>query len=141
MEKYLKANIIISKFCRSYTSLKKDLPIRQSEMAVLNIITKREGNYTPLMIAELLEVTKPMVASHISNLEKKGYIKKEYSQIDKRSFFVRPTKRAIELVQDSEIKLNKTLSNLEDKLGSKRFEELLIVLEESKEIIETKEVS
>lgn len=71
MNKYLNANIIISKFCRAYNDLKRDLPIRPSEMGVLNIVTKREGFYTPIMIAQLLEVSKVMITNHIISLEKK----------------------------------------------------------------------
>ena len=136
MEKYLKANIVFSKFSRDYMALKKDLPIRPSEMGVLNIITKREGLFTPVMIAELLEVTKPMVANHISVLEEKGYIVKEYSEIDKRSFYVIPTDKAKMLVVETEAKLNKKLINLEKKLGSKRFDDLIKTLEEAKIYLE-----
>ena len=136
MEKYLKANIVFSKFSRTYMDLKKDLPIRPSELGVLNIIIKREGLYTPAMIAELLEVTKPMVASHISNLEEKGYITKKYSKTDKRSFYVIPTDKAKTLVEESELKLNEKLINLENKLGPKRFEELIKTLEEAKTYLE-----
>ena len=136
MEKYLKANIVFSKFSRDYMKLKKDLPIRPSEMGVLNIITKREGLFTPIMIAELLEVTKPMIASHISVLEKKGYITKKYSETDKRSFYVIPTDKAKKLVAETESKLNKKLINIEKKLGSKRFEELIVALEEAKSLLE-----
>ena len=46
MDKYLKANIIFSKFSRDYVGLKKDLPIRPSEMGVLNIITKNMERLT-----------------------------------------------------------------------------------------------
>lgn len=136
MEKYLKANIVFSKFSRNYMALKKDLPIRPSEMGVLNIITKREGLFTPVMIAELLEVTKPMVAKHISVLEEKGYITKKYSESDKRSFYVIPTDKAKKLVLEAETKLNEKLINLENKLGSKRFEELIKTLEEAKTYLE-----
>lgn len=76
MDKYVETNAVLSKFCKGYMDLKKDLPIRPSEMAVLNIIVQREGKFTPLMIAELLEVLKPMITAHISVLEKKEYIKK-----------------------------------------------------------------
>lgn len=117
-------------------ALKKDLPIRPSEMGVLNIITKREGLFTPAMIAELLEVTKPMVANHIAILEEKGYITKEYSESDKRSFYVIPTDKAKMLVIETESKLNKKLINLEKKLGSKRFDELIRSLEEAKSYLE-----
>lgn len=136
MDKYLKANIVFSKFSRDFMALKKDLPIRPSEMGVLNIITKREGLFTPVMIAELLEVTKPMVASHIAVLEKKGYIKKEYSLDDKRSFYVIPTIKAKDLVYETELKLNEKLINLEKKLGSKKFDELVNTLEKVKLYLE-----
>lgn len=136
MEKYLNANIVFSKFSRNYMSLKKNLPIRPSEMGVLNIITKREGLFTPVMISELLEVTKPMVANHISVLEEKGYITKEYSESDRRSFYVIPTTKAKKLVEKTETELNKKLMNLEKKLGSKRFDELIKTLEEAKSYLE-----
>lgn len=51
--------------------LKKDLPIRPSKMGVLNIVTKKDELFTPLMIAELLEVSKPMITNHIIVLENK----------------------------------------------------------------------
>ncbi len=136
MDKYLNANIVFSKFSRNYMALKKDLPIRPSEMGVLNIIVKREGPFTPIAIADLLEVTKPMVANHISVLEKKGYITKEYSQKDKRSFYVIPTEKAKTLVIETETKLNKKLINLEKKLGTKKFDDLIKALEETKTYLE-----
>lgn len=136
MEKYLKVNIVFSKFSRKYMELKKDLPVRPSEMGVLNIITKREGLFTPAMIAELLEVTKPMVANHISVLEEKGYIIKQYSETDKRSFYVIPTDKAKKLVIETETKLNKKLIRLEEKLGTKKFEELILTLEEARLYLE-----
>lgn len=136
MEKYLKANIVFSKFSRDYMKLKKDLPIRPSEMGVLNIIIKRDGLFTPLMIAELLEVTKPMIANHISVLERKGYITKKYSENDKRNFYVIPTEKAKKLVAEAESNLNQKLINLEKKLGTKRFETLIETLEEAKSCLE-----
>ena len=136
MEKYLKANIVFSKFSRTYMELKKDLPIRPSEMGVLNIITKRDGLFTPVMISELLEVTKPMVANHVLVLEEKGYITKQYLEEDKRSFYVIPTDKAIELVNVTEKKLNEKLKVLEKTIGSKKFAELIDVLDKAKNCLE-----
>lgn len=136
MNKYVNANMVFSKFSRKYMDLKKDLPIRPSEMGVLNIITRREGLFTPIMIAELLEVTKVMVTNHISVLEKKGYITRQYLETDKRSFYVIPTEQAKKLVNETETKLNQKLMKLEEKLGSKKFEELIITLEEARLCLE-----
>lgn len=136
MDKYINANIIFSKFCRKYMELKKDLPIRPSEMAVLNIIVKREGLFTPLMISELLEVTKVMITNHINSLEKKGYITRQYLINDKRSFYIIPTGKAKLLVEETETKLNIKLKKLENELGYSKYNELLNLLEIAKNSLE-----
>lgn len=135
MDKYSKANAVLSKFCIGYMQLKKDLPIRPSEMGVLNIIVKREGPFTPLKIAELLEVSKPMITAHISALEKKGYIQKESSKEDKRSFYVTPTEKAKELVKATTKKMNKSLKQIEDTLGAETFDSLLNILQETNKVL------
>jgi len=136
MEKYMNANIVFSKFSRDYMALKKDLPIRPSEMAVINIITKREGDFTPLAIAELLGVSKPMIAAHIQALLKKGYICKEASGVDKRSFFVRPTEKAQTLADKFEKKQNEHLKTIEETLGEYEFSELIRLLDKTQSILD-----
>lgn len=135
MEKYFNANVVFSKFSKKYMELKKDLPIRPSEMGVLNIITKKDGLFTPLMIAELLEVSKPMITNHIAVLENKGYITREYSKEDKRSFYVIPTNKAKELVKVTEKKMNKYLQELENSLGKENFDKLLQILTDANKIL------
>lgn len=125
MDKYMNTNIVFSKFSRSYMDLKKDLPIRPSEMAVINIITQRSGKYTPLIIAELLGVSKPMIAAHIRVLLKNGYIYKEPSQEDKRSFYVLPTKKAVILANKFNAKQTEYLKRVESSLGEADFDELV----------------
>lgn len=138
MNRYVSANAVFSKFSRDYMELKKDLPIRPSEMGVLNIITRREGLFTPVMIAELLGVSKPMVATHISVLEEKNYIYKDFSSSDKRSFYVMPTDKAIALVNDTEEKLNEKLREIENKLGEDKFNLLIELLEKTQTVLEDK---
>lgn len=135
MERYLNANIAFSKFSRDYSGLKKALPIRPSEMGVLNIITKREGLYTPAMIAALLGVSKPMIAAHISVLEEKGYIYKDTCPRDKRSFYVMPTEKAEVLVAETEARLGVQLAAIEDRLGRERFDLLVSLLEETQGVL------
>ncbi len=128
MNKYVNANIVFSKFSKNYMDLKKELPIRPSEMAVLNIITQRDGQYTPLMIAELLGVSKPMIAAHIQVLLKKGYIYKKPSLEDKRSFYVLPTDKAVQLTNKFEIKQTEYLKTIEAALSENEFDELIRLL-------------
>lgn len=135
MDKYTNANIVFSKFSRDYMELKKDLPIRPSEMGVLNIIVKREGLFTPIMIAELLGVSKPMIASHISVLEKNGYVYKDFSSSDKRSFYVTPTDKAKELVEKTDKNLTDKFSKIEKELGKNNFELLINLLEKTRNLL------
>lgn len=135
MDKYFNANVIFSIFSKNYMELKKDLPIRPSEMGVLNIITKKNVLFTPLMIAELLEVSKPMITNHIIVLENKGYIVREYSKEDKRSFYVIPTEKAKELVKVTEEKMNKYLQQIENSLGKENFDKLLKMLIDTNKIL------
>lgn len=131
MDRYINANITLSKFSRNYMELKKDLPIRPSEMAVLNIITQREGCYTPLMISELLGVSKPMIAAHIGVLLKKGYIYKKPSEEDKRSFYVLPTDKAVKLTDKFNKKQAEYLKTIENALGENDFNELINLVDKA----------
>lgn len=141
MNKYMNANIVFSKFARDYMGLKKDLPVRPSEMAVINIITKREGDHTPLAIAERLEVSKPMITAHITSLEEKGYIFKEGTDFDKRSFYVRPTDKAKALAEQFEVRQTEILKAIEDAIGADEFERLVALLEQATNAMKRKEVN
>lgn len=136
MDKYVDANRVFSKFSRNYMELKKNLPIRPSEMAVLNIITQREGQYTPLMIAELLGVSKPMIAAHLQVLLKKGYIQKEVSTEDRRSFYVLPTDKAVQLTEQFNGKQTEYLKAMETTIGEAEFNKLIYLLDQTLPILE-----
>ncbi len=135
----MNANIVLSKFSKKYMELKKDLPIRPSEMGVLNIITQRNGKYTPLMIADLLGVSKPMIAAHIRVLLKKGYISKEISEDDRRSFYVLPTDKAVVLTDKFNKKQAEHLKSIERELGEVDFNELIRLLDKTFPMLEKME--
>lgn len=136
MDRYLTANIVCSKFARDYMALKKELPIRPSEMGVLNIVSHREGDFTPLMLAEMIGVSKPMITAHIQALLKKGYIYKELSGTDKRSFFVRPTQAGKALANTFAAKQTALLKAVENKMGKAEFDALVRLLEQAQAILD-----
>lgn len=136
MNKYMDANVVFSKFSRDYMGLKKDLPIRPSEMGVLNIICRRDGDFTPLMLAEMIGVSKPMIAAHIGALLEKGYVCKETSLGDKRSFFVRPTEKGRSLADDFEKRQTERLKTIEETLGKTEFDELVRLLYKTQTILD-----
>ena len=135
MSKEMKANIVFSKFARDFNELKRYLPIRPSEMTLLNIVTRGNRSLTPLALAEIMAVSKPMIAALIQSLEKKEYIYKEPSPDDRRSFFVRPTDKAKELCIKYEEKQTERLIEIEEKLGEEDFAQLVELMDKAQRII------
>lgn len=121
----------VSMFCRLNINVKKDLPIRSSEMGLLILICKSDKPVTPVMAADFFKVKKPMITTMVSNLLKKGYIAKIPSLDDKRSFSLNPTKKARQLVDDTYSEYMKTMELLRNKLGAIEFGELLVLLDKS----------
>ena len=135
MDKYFHANAVLSIFSKSYMELKRDLPIRPSEMGVLNIITETPGPHTPIMLAELLKVSKPMITAHLSSLGSKGYITKQPSLEDKRAYYILPTEKARVLVKRAKDDLYRCLDQLVNGLGEEQFELLVKLAEEASSIL------
>ena len=136
MDKYFTANAVLSIFSKSYMELKKDLPIRPSEMGVLNIITQTPGPHTPLMLAEALKVSKPMITAHLTSLTNKGYITKRPSSEDKRAYYILPTQKARALVKCAKDDLYRHLDQLVDGMGEEQFDLLVKLAGEANRILE-----
>ena len=140
MDKYFKANAVLSIFSKYYMDLKKGLPIRPSEMGVLNIITETPGPHTPLLLSELLGVSKPMITAHLTDLSKKGYVEKQQSPDDKRVFYVLPTEKALELVKSAKTDLNQHLEQLEKEMGQDEFNHLVMLAQIANHTLEQSRV-
>ena len=136
MDKYFAANAVLSIFGKSYMELKKDLPIRPSEMGVLNIITGTPGPHTPMMLAGALKVSKPMITAHLTSLLNKGYITKQPSPEDKRAYYILPTEKARALVKDAKEDLYWYLEQLANGLGEERFDLFVELAGEAANILE-----
>ena len=136
MDKYFTANAVLSIFSKSYMELKKDLPIRPSEMGVLNIITQTPGPHTPLMLAGALKVSKPMITAHLTSLTDKGYITKQPSSEDKRTYYILPTEKARALVKCAKDDLYQRLDQLVDGMGEEQFDLLVKLAGEANRILE-----
>lgn len=136
MDKYFEANAVLSVFSKRYMDLKKGLPIRPSEMGVLNIIVQTSGPHTSVMIAELLGVSKPMITAHLNSLAEKGYITKEQSADDKRAWYVLPTEKAAALVENAKQEMDSHLSRLVDTMGQEDFESFVALARCANKILE-----
>ena len=118
--------------------LKKGLPIRPSEMGVLNILAEIPGPHTPALLAELLGVSKPMVTAHLNALTEKGYVVKEPSGEDKRVCYIRPTEKALELVEQAKMDTCRQLQRMIEKMGQDNFQLLVNLIAEANDVLQSK---
>ena len=139
MDSYVYANAVLSRFSRNYMALKQNLPIRPSEMAVLNILASFPQPHTPVMLAQRLGVSKPMITAHLTVLWKKGYITKEPCREDKRAYFVEMTPRAKELVATARAETDGHLSRLISALGQEDFDTLVKLAQKANLVLEARE--
>lgn len=139
MDPYVYANAVFSRFGRNYMALKKNLPIRPSEMAVLNILAAIPGPHTPAMLAERLGVSKPMITAHLTVLSKKGYITREPSREDKRAYFVQLTQKAEDLVVSARAETDGHIDDLIAALGQEDFDALVKLIQKANLVLETEE--
>ena len=135
MDTYFTENAVLSVFSKNYMDLKRDLPVRPSEMGVLNIISETEGPHTPVMLAEMLSVSKPMITAHITSLENKGYIVKSPSPADKRAYYILPTEKAKDLVEKAKADLKCKLDILKAELGQDNFNTLVDLADRANKIM------
>lgn len=139
MDRFLMANAAFSKFSRNYMELKKGLPIRPSEMGVLNIVAGTPGPHTSVMLAELLGVSKPMITAYLTSLLEKGYITKEQSEEDRRVYYVLPTEKALHLVEHAKADMNRHLDRLTEAMGQEDFDLLIQLAQKANQVLENRE--
>jgi len=134
-DELIKGAETVSMFCRLNINIKKDLPIRSSEMGLLILIYKSDIPVTPVMAADFFKVKKPMITTMVSNLLKQGYIEKIPSLVDKRSFSLNPTEKTRQLVDVTYSEYMKSMELLRHKLGPIDFGKLVTLLEKSNFIL------
>lgn len=135
MDQYFEANAVLAVFSKRYMELKKGLPIRPSEMGVLNIITQTPGPHTSVMLAEFLGVSKPMITAHITSLVDKGYVVKAQSDEDRRVYYILPTDKALELVERTRKEMDSHLSRLMEVLGQEEFEHFIRLAKKAGQVL------
>lgn len=127
---------VIGLFCRLNMKLKRDLPIRASEMGVLIYISKLNADVTPLMISRFFKITKPSVTSMLNTLLRISYLEKIPSEFDKRSYLLRITKKGENLVESTFNEYHKSIEVMIDKMGLDTFNRFIETLKNVNEILE-----
>ncbi|MFO8068422.1 MAG: MarR family transcriptional regulator [Alkalibacterium sp.] len=127
---------IISMFCRLHTNSKPDIPVRSSEMGVLIFIQKQDMAVTPMNISQFFKITKPSVTSMVNALVKKGYLLKEQSEADKRSYELKTTDKGNKLVESTYNDYYMSIELLRDNMGEHAFNQFIESMQLANVILE-----
>lgn len=126
----------IGLFCRLNMKVKRDLPIRASEMGVLIYTSKQDVEVTPLMISQFFKIAKPSVTTMIKPLLRLNYLQKTLSMIDKRSYTLTLTNKGRNLVDATSNDYYKSIEVMIDKMGITEFSTLIELLDKANLILE-----
>lgn len=134
-DRIIKEAETVSMFCRININTKRNLPVRSSDMALLLFISKRESPITSVMAADFFKVKKPMITTMVSRLLENNYVERVPSHKDKRSFFLKPTEKARQLINDTFTEYFKTIELLRQNLGPKDYQNLITLLEKANKVL------
>lgn len=125
----------VAMFCRLQMNIKRDIPIRSSEMGALIFTQRYNAPITPLMLSNFFKIAKPSVTSMINSLIKKDYLNKIPSPTDGRSYTVTITQKGTELVESTYSEYFKAMENLKDKMGPKDFKLFIELMRKANNIL------
>ncbi len=127
----------IMRFCKLYMRGGIDLPIRPSEMAVLDIICSVAGTHTPVSLAQRLGVSRPMITAHLNALIAAGMVVRVPSPEDGRSVYVMPTKCGMELVKKTNSENQHKQDLLKKKMSQKKYDAFIQLMALANRVLET----
>lgn len=94
------------------------------EVDALFRIELENGLLSPLELSRKMGVSKPIVSRLVDQLSNKGVIEKIVSSNDKRSYYLKLTKKGHDTLRSAYLYYIEPLKILEDKLGADQFEAL-----------------
>ncbi len=131
----IKSANAVGLFCRLYINMKRDLPIRPSEMGVLIFAYNQTTSITPRMISEFLKIAKPSVTTLVNSLIKQNYLIKNPSSTDGRSYTISVTESGKELVTTTLEVYCRSLERLKQEMGASEFTQMITLIQKANGIL------
>ncbi|QOY61116.1 MarR family winged helix-turn-helix transcriptional regulator [Thermophilibacter immobilis] len=109
------------------------------ETAVMWTLSRAGGSLMPSELAATLHVSSARVANILRSLEKKHWVTRQHSLIDRRRVTVSLTEKGEDICQQREAQRNQLLISFLSKLGKEDSRELVRILRKSCTIIGARE--
>lgn len=106
---------------------KTPMPLSMPEMALLHVVSERDGKIGITQLAEMFKVKKASVSQMAKSLVTKGYLKSKPSKVDKRAFFLMLSPRGKILLKKVFIECTKKMLPLFAPLSKAEQKNLLII--------------
>lgn len=101
-----------------------------SESFCLEVISSFD-DATVKKVADFMKISQPNAAFKISNLEKKGYIVKVQSTVDRRKFYLRETDKYYSYRKEKNTYIKEVMARLDQKMSpedQKHFKKYMVLL-------------
>jgi DNA-binding MarR family transcriptional regulator len=105
-------------------------------MGVLIFTQKQLQPVTPLEISQFFNIAKPSVSAMVKSLLKQGYLIKESSVEDKRSYTLSITEKGATLVSSTFEEYLKNMTLIKEKMGASMFDQFIALIKLSNDILE-----
>lgn len=86
------------------------------------------GEVLPSDISKALNITNPRVSSILNNLEKKGYVEREFSTVDRRKVYIHMTENGTSYIASIFLKTKSIFDSIVSKIGEDDARELVRIL-------------
>lgn len=105
----------------------------QGEIRILTFIasyndTSKKTPLLPSDISKTLNMTNPRVSKILNNLESKGFIKREFSTMDRRKVYIHITNDGLNYVENISLKTQESFNAIIQKIGESDTIELIRIL-------------
>lgn len=125
----------VSLFCRLYIHTKKELPVQSSHMGLLILTVKSGTPVTPVDAARYFQVKKSRITAMAASLEQGGYLRKQPSPTDGRSYLLIPTEKTVRMVEETYAEYFRVMDALYHGLGKSDYLEFLRLLTQANGIL------
>lgn len=128
----------VSLFCRLNLRQKVNIPIRRSDMGVLMYLYGAQEEITPVSVSDFMGISRPCTTALLKRLEGDGYILRNPSQSDRRSYTLSLTEKGRQLIAAAHEEYERSMQALEKEMGIDRFQLFLELIEQSNSILRKK---
>lgn len=106
------------------------------ELDLLSRVQMSKDRLTPHALCESMGISRPLGSRLIENLELKGFLLKEVSEADRRSYFLKITEKGGQVLKETYTYYLEPVYRLRRNLGEEKFGNLAGLIRESNEFMQ-----